>query len=75
MSEIPLRSQTLLAYPLASVFATMTDTQPQPIPVMTVAGNRNVKDLPVGPDGREWSNGLCSKSGSWGTCTSPFIGV
>ena len=49
-------------------FATMSDAQPQPIPAMTVAGNRNAKNLPVGPDGRDWSYGLCSKSGSWGTC-------
>lgn len=46
----------------------MLSTQPQPIPPMTVAGNRNVKNVPVGPDGRDWSNGLCNRSGYWGTC-------
>ncbi|KAF8157207.1 PLAC8 family-domain-containing protein [Crassisporium funariophilum] len=32
------------------------------------AGNRNVKNLPVGGDGREWSNGLCGCCGDFGTC-------
>jgi len=49
----------------------MFDTQPQPIPPMTVAGNRNAKNVPVGPDGRDWSHGLCNRSGFWGTwCVS-----
>jgi hypothetical protein len=57
------------------VFATMSDTstQPQPIPAMTVAGNRNAKNVPVGPEGRDWSNGLLNRSGFWGTCAYLFI--
>ncbi|KAI4522512.1 hypothetical protein K525DRAFT_283705 [Schizophyllum commune Loenen D] len=33
-------------------------------------GNRNIKDIPIGPDGqRAWSHGLCSACfGDWGTC-------
>ena len=51
----------------------MSAMQPQPMPAMTVAGNRNVKNLPVGPEGREWSNGLCGCLGAPGTCTSPEL--
>ncbi|EAU82184.2 hypothetical protein CC1G_11374 [Coprinopsis cinerea okayama7 len=44
----------------------------QPQPQMVVqqggGGNRNVKNLPLGPDGREWSNGLCSCCDEPGTC-------
>ncbi|KAH6908821.1 PLAC8 family-domain-containing protein [Coprinopsis sp. MPI-PUGE-AT-0042] len=44
-------------------------------PQMTVAqgggGNRNVNNVPVGPEGREWSNGLFSCCDTPGTfCTS-----
>ncbi|KAG2003028.1 hypothetical protein CC2G_003661 [Coprinopsis cinerea AmutBmut pab1-1] len=31
-------------------------------------GNRNARNLPVGPDGREWSNGLFSCCNKPGTC-------
>ncbi|KAF8891484.1 PLAC8 family-domain-containing protein [Gymnopilus junonius] len=31
-------------------------------------GNRNAKNLPVSPDGREWSEGLCGCCGDAGTC-------
>jgi hypothetical protein len=38
-------------------------------PMMTQpGGNRNAKNLPVGPEGREWSNGLCSCFDLPGTC-------
>ncbi|KAF8811653.1 PLAC8-domain-containing protein [Phlegmacium glaucopus] len=32
------------------------------------AGNRNANNVPMGPDGREWSNGLCGCFGDFGTC-------
>ncbi|PPR07497.1 hypothetical protein CVT26_013466 [Gymnopilus dilepis] len=44
--------------------------QPTPNPGMTVGGgggNRNVKNLPVGADGREWSEGLLDCFGDCGT--------
>lgn len=45
------------------------EKQPMPTPMMTVAaGNRNAKNMPVGPDGREWSEGLCDCFGAPGTC-------
>ncbi|KAL0958500.1 hypothetical protein HGRIS_000642 [Hohenbuehelia grisea] len=45
--------------------------QPQPMQGMTVApggGNRNVKNLPMDGDGREWSHGLCDCCSDAGTC-------
>ena len=42
--------------------------QPGAQPAMVAAGNRNVKNLPVGADGRDWSNGLCGCCGDAGTC-------
>ena len=42
--------------------------QPGAQPAMVAAGNRNVKNLPVGADGRNWSNGLCGCCGDAGTC-------
>ncbi|KIM38033.1 hypothetical protein M413DRAFT_448072 [Hebeloma cylindrosporum] len=42
--------------------------QPGAQPAMVAAGNRNVKNLPVGADGREWSNGLCGCCDDAGTC-------
>ncbi|KAF9041556.1 PLAC8 family-domain-containing protein [Panaeolus papilionaceus] len=42
--------------------------QPGAHPGMSVGGNRNAKNLPVGPDGREWSNGLFGCFGACGTC-------
>ena len=42
--------------------------QPGAQPGMVAAGNRNVKNLPVGADGRDWSNGLCGCCGDAGTC-------
>jgi Cys-rich protein (TIGR01571 family) len=46
--------------------------QPQPTQAMSVGGtgggNRNVKNLPVQSDGREWSNGLCDCCDEPGTC-------
>jgi hypothetical protein len=54
----------------SSAFATMDfDKQPQPIPAMTVIGNRNPLNVPIEQDGRrDWSNGLCDCFGAYGTC-------
>ncbi|KAH6908820.1 PLAC8 family-domain-containing protein [Coprinopsis sp. MPI-PUGE-AT-0042] len=45
--------------------------------VVPGGGNRNAKNLPMGPDGREWSNGLCSCCDTPGTfclaCWCPCI--
>ncbi|KAF9524337.1 PLAC8-domain-containing protein [Crepidotus variabilis] len=38
-------------------------------PGMSVAGgNRNVKNIPIGADGRDWSNGFCGCLSEPGTC-------
>ncbi|KAJ8095556.1 hypothetical protein PM082_023085 [Marasmius tenuissimus] len=54
---------------------TMTVTQPGYTPQMTI-GNRNAKNVPVGPDGkRDWSVGLCGcgdEDGGCGTCFLAF---
>ena len=45
--------------------------QPMAQPAMTIkgsGGNRNLKNLPVGPNGREWSNGLCRCCDQPSTC-------
>ncbi|KAF4564008.1 hypothetical protein EYR36_003257 [Pleurotus pulmonarius] len=45
--------------------------QPQPMPNMMVVprgGNRNVNNLPMDPDGRQWSYGLCEWGSDFGTC-------
>lgn len=42
--------------------------QPQMIVAQGGGGNRNAKNLPMGPEGREWSNGLCSCCDTPGTC-------
>lgn len=44
--------------------------QPQPTPGMVIGGggNRNAKNMPMGADGREWSNGLCDCCDAPGTC-------
>ena len=51
--------------------------QPTPNPGMTVGGggNRNVKNLPVGADGREWSEGLLDCFGDCGTCMSSHVAM
>ncbi|KDQ22150.1 hypothetical protein PLEOSDRAFT_1086889 [Pleurotus ostreatus PC15] len=42
------------------------------MPAMVVVpgggGNRNAKNLPMDPDGREWSHGLCDCCSDVGTC-------
>jgi len=44
-------------------------TQPRGTAPMQVGGNRNVKNCPVGADGkRDWTHGLFSCFGSCGTC-------
>ena len=45
--------------------------QPQAVPQMTTVsgGNRNARNLPLDANGeRDWSNGLCSCFGDFGTC-------
>ncbi|KAL4255061.1 hypothetical protein AB1N83_013312 [Pleurotus pulmonarius] len=45
--------------------------QPQPMPAMMlvpIGGNRNANNLPMDPDGREWSHGLCDWGSDVGTC-------
>lgn len=45
-----------------------------PNPGMSVsAGNRNVNNIPMGPDGREWSHGLCGCLDDFGTCKCPQV--
>ncbi|EKM76902.1 hypothetical protein AGABI1DRAFT_44341 [Agaricus bisporus var. burnettii JB137-S8] len=34
----------------------------------SAGGNRNAKNQPMGPDGREWSNGICDCCNEPGTC-------
>lgn len=45
------------------------------MPAMTIGGggNRNAKNLPMGPEGREWSNGLCDCCNEPGTCQSNSV--
>ena len=51
----------------------MSAVQPQAVPAMTVAsGNRNAKNIPVGPEGREWSYGLFDCFATPGTCVLTF---
>lgn len=48
--------------------------QPVATPGMVVSnGNRNVKNLPVEADGREWSNGLFDCFADAGTCEHIFL--
>jgi Cys-rich protein (TIGR01571 family) len=42
--------------------------QPQNVQAMHVAGHRNVKNLPVGKNGRAWSHSLLGCFGACGTC-------
>ncbi|KAF8996340.1 PLAC8 family-domain-containing protein [Cyathus striatus] len=46
------------------------DKQPQPVQPMSIeGGNKNAKNLPVGPDGkRDWSFGLFGCCGDMGAC-------
>jgi len=47
----------------------MNNQQPMAVPGMTTAqGNRNVKNLPIEADGREWSNGFFDCFADAGTC-------
>ncbi|PPR05319.1 hypothetical protein CVT26_011577, partial [Gymnopilus dilepis] len=66
--QVPNLSPARLPLVLAFLFMAYTQ-QPMATPSMTVGGgNRNAKNLPVGPDGREWSEGLCGCFGDTGTC-------
>ncbi|KAF8885345.1 PLAC8 family-domain-containing protein [Infundibulicybe gibba] len=48
----------------------MSSKQPEPTNEMSITpgGNKNVKNLPIDNDGREWSNELCSCCDDAGTC-------
>lgn len=50
-------------------YQTPVQQQPAPTQGMTISGgNKNAKNIPVGPNGREWSNDLLSCFDDCGTC-------